>query len=175
MTFKGGDVFSGLHIPQLDRVISCPGREGFSHRAKNATELTPCVCPSRVAMFFRVFTSHNLIVLSAAPEASSVPSGENATELTPSVCLSRVAIIPLVSTSHNLIVPSSVPRSEGFSIGRKMPPTRPNPSWVSVRGHETSPDRCLCCLPQRGVDHQAKTPCYQEILLLGGRWHPPAN
>src|SRR5207244_670429 len=56
-----------------------------------ATEPTGDVCPLRVASSLPVATSHSLIVLSALPEASVLPSRLYATELTPAVCPRRVA------------------------------------------------------------------------------------
>ena len=47
---------------------------------ENDTELTASVCPSSVAIVWRVATSHNFTVLSEDAEASNTPSGENDTD-----------------------------------------------------------------------------------------------
>ena len=101
---KGGDICSGRHVPQFH--IIRRGSEGCTIGRKRH-RIDPHVCPSRVAIFVRVATSHSFTVSSVDPEARVVPSGENATELTPRVCPSRVAIFVRVATSHSFTVASS--------------------------------------------------------------------
>jgi hypothetical protein len=54
-------------------------------------------------------TSHSLIALSSAPDATVVPSGENATEWAAEVWPVRLCKRPPVATFHRLIVLSYDP------------------------------------------------------------------
>ena len=58
-----------------------PGAGGSDVRNEYGFGDVPCpVCPSRTAVWVRLFTSHNRTVLSPLPEARVRPSGENDTE-----------------------------------------------------------------------------------------------
>ena len=70
--------------------------------------------------------SHNLIVLSALPLASVLPSGEKATDSTTSLCPLSVIFSPAVCRSQTLIVLSYLPL---LLYGR--PERRPEVNWCS--------------------------------------------
>ena len=64
-------------------------------------------------------TSQSLMVLSALPEASTVPSGEKVTELTKLVCPLRVRISRPLATSQSLMVLSELPEASTVPSGEK--------------------------------------------------------
>ena len=82
---------------------------------------------SKVAILVCVAASHTLM-LSAAPKASSVLSGENATGVNhPSrmaaSCPPSVAIFSLVATSHTLTIPSQAPEARIVPSGENATET----------------------------------------------------
>ena len=98
MPLEGPQHLSSLRMPQLEvGSADAPQKENPPtagehlprRRAKNETESTGLVCPSKVWMSCPVFASHSLSVLSALPDRIRAPSGENATELTHE-CASKV-------------------------------------------------------------------------------------
>ena len=80
-----------------------------------ATDDTMPVCPMRVACSLPVATSHSLIVWSAPPAASVLPSGLYARDDTPLVLM--VASSLPVATSHSLIVWSAFPAASVLPSG----------------------------------------------------------
>ncbi len=68
-------------VPELHRAIVTAGRQHFSNGTKRHG-MHKLGIPSKVACSLPVATSHNLIVRSALPDASILPSGLKATDTT---------------------------------------------------------------------------------------------
>ena len=143
MSFKGGDIGVGCHIPQLDRIIrwkvdtiGSPAPEASNFPlGENATDQTPSVCPLSVAILVCVATAHSLTVSSCDPEASNVPSGENATEVTPSVCPpSRATSVP----GGDIVKPDTDCTGHGQprTIGRKRDRSVPATNGSFTQAHD---------------------------------------